>query len=235
MGQNVRTRRDIVGRIHHGAAVHVAVFAHNGIVADYGPAGNEGRFFDSCPGLYGGIGFNAAALLELGARAHVCRGVHENRGGNVVLQELLGELAAQFRVPDGHESVMVVGGELREVIEGADNIFTGRVVEEGDALEDTHGIGDFFRHYAILARPEDKEGLVQCFHSSAHIRYKYTLLFRKKPGRSAPPPRVRVENGHPSAKSGRPKELFPKWKQLLHFFAIVLFFDAKKINAKNFA
>ena len=125
MGQNVRTRRDIGGRIHHGVAVHVAKFAHNGVVADYGPAGNEGRFFDSCPGLHGGVGFYATTLLELGARAHVCRGVHESRGGHFVLQKLFGKAVAQFGVPDGHETVGVFRGELFDILEGADEFGTG--------------------------------------------------------------------------------------------------------------
>ncbi len=120
MGQNMGTRRDIGGRIHHGVTVHMAIFAHNGVVADYGPASDKGRGLDGCPGLHGGIGFNAATLLELRTGAHVCRGVYKRCQGNAVLLELFGQLAAQFRVPDGHEAVGEFGGELREVLEGAD-------------------------------------------------------------------------------------------------------------------
>lgn len=156
---NLGARGDNRKRFHHGVAVHVAKLADKGVVADYGPARNKRGGSDHGARLYGGVRFDAAALLELRTGAHVCRGVHENRGGNAVVAQLLGKLAAQFRIPDGHKAVAELGGEFLDVSGSAhDGMFRCRrrvlrkgIVQEGDALENAHGLGDFLRHDAILA------------------------------------------------------------------------------------
>ncbi len=165
---NLGARRDNRKRFHHGVAVHVAELADKGVVADHCPARNKRGGGDHGARLHGGVGFDAAALLELCTGAHVCRGVHENRGGNAVVAQLLGKLAAQFRIPDGHKTVAELGGEFLDVAGSAhDGMFRSRrrvlrkgIVEESDALENAHGLGDFLRHDAILTRPENKEILV---------------------------------------------------------------------------
>ena len=156
---NLGARGDNRKRFHHGVAVHVAELADKGVVADYGPARNKRCGSNHGARLHSGVGFYTAALLELRTGAHVCRRVHENRGGNAVVAQLLGKLAAQFRIPDGHKAVAVIGGKLLDVAGSAhDGMFRSRrgvlrkgIVQKGDALENAHGLGDFLRHDAILA------------------------------------------------------------------------------------
>jgi len=90
-------------------------------MSDYGPAGDKrgGRY--GRVGLHHGEGFHATTHLELCRRTHVSRGVDENCWGDAVVTQLFDEVAANFGVADGHEAVMVAGGEFFDVCGRADD------------------------------------------------------------------------------------------------------------------
>ncbi len=113
--------RDDCGRFYDGVAVDVAKIAHEGVMSDYGTAGDKRGGRHGRVGLHHGEGFHATAHLELSQGAHISRRVHENRRSDTVVTQFFDEIATNFGVSDGYETVMVAGGEFFDVSGRADD------------------------------------------------------------------------------------------------------------------